>query len=89
MATGNYDQWGGMGLALAAAAVNALPALLGAATELAHMREARDYARAEVERLTAQIEAAKRIGLGTHLGRTWPGVLNDVLRALDGEADRD
>ena len=89
VATGNYDQWGGMGLALAAAAVNALPALLGAATELAHMREARDNARAEVERLTGQIEAAKRIGLGPHLGRPWASVLNDVLRALDGEAARD
>ena len=66
----------------------AIPALLGAATELAHMTEARDNARAEVERLTGQIEAAKRIGLGTHLGRTWPSVLNDVLRALDGETDR-
>ena len=53
----------------------ALPALLGAATELADMREARDNARAEVERLTATVDAAKRIGLGTHLG-------------LDGETDR-
>ena len=68
-----------------------LPGLLAAAwddgdalaAELAHMREARDNARAEVERLTAQIEAAKRIGLGTHLGRPWASVLNDVLRALD------
>ena len=41
----------------------------------------RDNARAEVERLTGQIEAAKRIGL-THLGRAWADVLNDVLRAL-------
>ena len=55
---------------------------------LVHMTEARDNARAEVGRLTGLIEAAKRIGLGTHLGRTWPGVLNDVLRALDGETDR-
>ena len=54
--------------------------------KLAHMTEARDNARTEVERLTGQIEAAKRIGLGTHLGRTWPSVLNDMLRALDGEA---
>lgn len=74
----------------------ALPALLDAAAErdtlraeLAHMTEARDNARAEVDRLTAQIEAAKRIGLGTHLGRTWPGVLNDMLRALDGESDHE
>ena len=49
--------------------------------ELAHMTEARDNARAEVERLTGQIEAAKRIGLGT-LGRPWANVLNDVLRTL-------
>mgnify|MGYP000396767095 CR=1 FL=1 len=28
-------------------------------------------------------EAAKRIGLGTHLGRPWASVLTDVLRALD------
>ena len=35
-------------------------ALDTAADRLAHMREARDDARAEVERLTGQIEAAKR-----------------------------
>ena len=57
---------------LIAAAVNALPDLLDAA--------------AEVERLTGQIEAAKRIGLG-HLGRPWASVLNDMLRALDGDAE--
>ena len=51
---------------------------------LAHMTEARDNARAEVGRLTGQIEAAKRICLGTHLGRSWHAVLDDVLRALDG-----
>ena len=51
---------------------------------LAHMTEARDNARAEVERLTGQIEAAKRIGLGTHLGCSWSAVLDDVLRALNG-----
>ena len=62
--------------------------VLGLLDRLAHMAEARDNARAEVERLAGLIEAAKRIGLGTHLGRTWPSVLNDVLRALDGEADR-
>ena len=43
-------------------------------------------AAAEVERLTARIEAAKRIGLGTHLGRLWVDVINDMLRALDGNA---
>ena len=48
------------------AAVNALPALLDAAAErdelaadLAHMTEARDNARAEVERLTALVEAVR------------------------------
>ena len=30
VATGNYEQWCGMGIALAAAAINALPALLDA-----------------------------------------------------------
>ena len=88
VATGEYERWAGTGIALAAAAVNALPALLDAAQRLAHMTEARDNARAQVERLTGRIEAAKRIGLGTHLGRTWPGVLNDVLRALGGKADQ-
>lgn len=63
-------------------------ALDTAADRLAHMREARDNARAEVERLTGQIEAAKRIGLG-HIGRPWADVLTDVLRALDGEADQE
>ena len=33
VATGNYEKWCGMGIALAAAAVNALPALLDAAAE--------------------------------------------------------
>ena len=49
-----------------AAAVNALPGLLGkadalldAADRLAHMREARDNARAEVKRLAAVVEAAR------------------------------
>ena len=81
VATGCYDRWSDMGLGLAAAAINALPALLDTTDELAHMTEARDNARAEVERLTGQIEAAKRIGL-THLGRPWADALNDVLRAL-------
>ena len=43
-------------------------------------------ARAEAERLAARIEAAKQIGLGTHLGRPWADVVNDMLRALDGKA---
>ena len=33
VATGDYEKWCGMGIALAAAAVNALPALLDAAAE--------------------------------------------------------
>ena len=41
---------------LIVAAVNALPTLLD---RLAHMREARDNARAEVERLTAMVEAVR------------------------------
>ena len=55
--------------ALRNAAVNALPALLDAAAErdalraeLAHMREARDNARAEVERLTAKLDAIEADG---------------------------
>ena len=43
------------------AAVRALPALLGAATELTHMTEARDNARAEVERLSAQVERVREL----------------------------
>ena len=48
------------------------------------LAEDAENARAEVERLTGQIEAAKRIGLGSHLGRLWVDVINDMLRALDG-----
>ena len=55
VATGCYDRWSDMGLGLAAAAINALPALLDTTDELAHMTEARDNARAEVERLTATV----------------------------------
>ena len=46
VATGNYEKWCGMGIALAAAAVNALPALLDAAAE-------RDELAAKVERVRA------------------------------------
>ena len=52
---------------------------------IAHVEPLLDAA-AEVERLTRQIEAAKQIGLGTHLGRLWVDVINDMLRALDGDA---
>ena len=58
VATGCYDRWSDMGLGLAAAAINALPALLDTTDELAHMTEARDNARAEVERLTALLAEA-------------------------------
>ena len=61
VATGCYDRWSGMGLALAAAAINALPALLDTTDELAHMTEARDNARAEVERLTAKVNAVQTL----------------------------
>ena len=61
VATGNYDQWSGVGLALAAAAINALPSLLSATDELTHMMEARDTARAEVERLTATVEQVRKL----------------------------
>ena len=50
---------------------------------LAHMTEARDNWRAEAKRLAERIEAAKQIG--THLGRPWADVVNDMLRALDGK----
>ena len=46
VATGDYEKWCGMGIALAAAAVNALPALLDAAAE-------RDALAAKVERVRA------------------------------------
>ena len=61
VATGNYDQWSGGGLALAAAAVNALPSLLAATDELARMREARDNARAEVDRLSAAVRRVREL----------------------------
>ena len=52
--------------ALAAAAVNAIPALLDDAdalrAELAHMTEARNNARAEVKRLTAKLDAIEADG---------------------------
>ena len=95
--------------ALIVAAVNALPALLDAATErdrlaalldeprrsgcaveiagvrIARLRAKLTAARDEAERLAARIEAAKQIGLQTHLGRPWANVVNDMLRALDGK----
>ena len=61
VATGYCDWWSDAGLALAAAAINALPSLLAAADELAHMTEARDNASAEVERLTATVERMRKL----------------------------
>ena len=59
--------------ALAAAAVNALPALLDdadalldEADRLAHMTEARNNARAEVKRLTAIVEAVRALHQPKH-----------------------
>ena len=46
---------------LIVAAVNALPALLDDADRLAHMTEARDNARAEVERLTAKVVEVREL----------------------------
>ena len=61
--SGFRETFGGPDAHLIAAAVNALPALLDAAdalrAELAHMTEARNNARAEVERLTAMVEAVR------------------------------
>ena len=83
--------------ALAAAAVNALPALLDDAdalrAELAHMTEARDNARAEVKRLTAMVEAVRALHFGEYVededrdrcfecGDDWPC---PTVRALDEE----
>ena len=61
VATGDYERWNGMGIELAAAAVNALPTLLDAATELAHMTEARDSARQRVAELEAAVERVREL----------------------------
>ena len=51
------DDYGLSDAMLVTAAVNALPALLDAATELAHMTEARDNARARVAELESERDA--------------------------------
>ena len=71
VATGNYEKWCGMGIALAAAAVNALPALLDAAAE-------RDALAAKVERVRAL--PAKHPAGGWYVTS-----MRDVLAALDEE----
>ena len=61
VATGNYEKWCGMGIALAAAAVNALPALLDAAAE-------RDALRTWQERVALAAGLADEVaGYGVHL----------------------
>ena len=52
---------------LIVAAANALPALLDDADRLAHMTEARDNARAEVERLTALLAEVWALHFGEHV----------------------
>ena len=71
VATGDYEKWCGMGIALAAAAVNALPALLDAAAE-------RDALAAKVERVRAL--PAKHPAGGWYVTS-----MRDVLAALDEE----
>ena len=86
VATGNYDRWSGMGLGLAAAAINALPALLDTTDELAHMTEARDNARTEVERLTALL-AEVRATAEHYDGRAYANGSAAILRILVGGAE--
>ena len=73
------------------AAVRALPALLGAATELTHMTEARDNARAEVERLAALVAEVKETA-EHYYGQAYADGSAAVLRilaldALDGRPE--
>lgn len=86
VATGDYDRWSDMGLALAAAAINALPSLLSATDELAHMTEARDNARTEVERLTALL-AEVRATAEHYDGRSYANGSSAILRILDEGAE--
>lgn len=51
VATGSYEKWCGMGIALAAAAVNALPALLDAAAERDALADRLDIAEAGLDRV--------------------------------------
>ena len=67
---------------LLVSAVNALPGLLD---RLAHMREARDNARAEVERLTAKVERVRALPAKHKAGGWYMTSMRDVLAALDEE----
>ena len=75
--------------ALAAAAVNALPALLDDAdalrAELAHMTEARDNARAERDALAAKVERVRALPAKHPAGGWYVTSMRDVLAALDEE----
>ena len=53
--------------------------------ELAHMREARDNARAEVERLTAKVERVRALPAKHPAGGWYMTSMRDVLAALDEE----
>ena len=56
---------------------------------LAHMTEARDNARAEVERLSARVEAVRTAMQDEDCLDPWVGNyvrVTDIRRALDGEA---
>lgn len=57
VATGNYERWCGMGIALAAAAVNALPAMLDAAAERDDLAAALRYREEQVTRRGAERDA--------------------------------
>ena len=64
-------------------------ALDAAADRLAHMTEARDNARAEVERLSARVEAVRTAMQDGDCLDPWVGNyvrVTDIRRALDGEA---
>ena len=53
--------------------------------ELAHMTEARDNARAEVERLTAKVERVRALPAKHPAGGWYMTSMRDVLAALDEE----
>ena len=76
-------------LFIAAANPAAVLALLDDAdalrAELAHMTEARDNARAEVERLTAKVERVRALPAKHPAGGWYMTSMRDVLAALDEE----
>ena len=73
---------------------NALPALLDTTDELAHMTEARDNARSEVERLAATVRRVRELHRESHgsLAALYPNQICEcgkdypcpTIRALDG-----